>query len=79
MIRLLFLAAGLVVLGGLIWHIGLSQVWETVERVGFVAFCIILIPLLVVYLLDTYGWFLTLGQWASRCGVCPVVHGEDGR
>ena len=68
MIRLLFLAAGLVVLGGLIWHIGLSQVWETVERVGFVAFCIILIPLLVVYLLDTYGWFLTLGQWASRVG-----------
>lgn len=68
MIRLLFLAVGLVVLGGLIWHIGLSQVWETVERVGFVAFCMILTPLLVVYLLDAYGWSLTLGPWASRVG-----------
>lgn len=68
MIRWLFLAAGLVVLGGLVWHIGLSQIWETVERVGFVAFCIILIPLLVVYLLDAYGWSLTLGQWVGRVG-----------
>ena len=68
MIRWLLLAAGLVVLGGLLWHIGPSQVWETVERVGFVAFCIILTPLLVVYLLDAFGWSLTLGQWASRVG-----------
>ena len=68
MLRSLFLVAGLVVLGGLIWHIGLPQIWETVERVGFVAFCIILTPLLVVYLLDAYGWSLTLGQWTSRVG-----------
>jgi len=68
MIRWLLLAVGLVVLGGLIWHIGLSQIWETVDRVGFVAFCVILTPLLVVYLLDAYGWFLTLGPWARRVG-----------
>ncbi|MCY4612755.1 MAG: flippase-like domain-containing protein [Nitrospira sp.] len=68
MIRWLLLAVGLVVLGGLIWHIGLSQVWETVERVGFVAFCVILLLRLVVYLLDTFGWSLTLGQWAGRVG-----------
>lgn len=68
MIRWLLLAAGLVVLSGLIWHVGLSQIRETVERVGFVAFCIILAPLLVVYLLDMYGWSLTLGQWTSRVG-----------
>ena len=68
MIRWLLLAVGLVVLGGLVRHIGLFQVWDTVERVGFVAFCIILIPLLVVYLLDAYGWSLTLGPWANRVG-----------
>lgn len=68
MIRLLFLVAGVVVLGGLLWHIGLLRIWETVERVGLVAFCVILVPFLVVYLLDTYGWSLTLGQWASRVG-----------
>ena len=68
MIRWLLLAAGFVVLGGLIRHIGLPQIWETVERVGFVAFCMILTPLLVVYLLDAYGWSLTLGQWSGRVG-----------
>ena len=68
MIRLVFLAAGIVVLGGLLWHIGPFRIWETVERVGLVAFCMILVPFLVVYLLDTYGWSLTLGQWASRVG-----------
>ena len=68
MIRLVFLAAGVVVLGGLLWHIGLFRIWETVERVGPVAFCMILAPFLVVYLLDTYGWSLTLGPWAKRVG-----------
>ena len=68
MIRLVFLAAGVVVLGGLLWHIGLFRIWETVERVGLVAFCMILAPFLVVYLLDTHGWSLTLGPWAKRVG-----------
>ncbi len=68
MIRIALLTIGLLVLGGLLWHIGPSQVWETAEHVGFGAFCIILIPLLVVYGLDTYGWFLILGPWASRVG-----------
>lgn len=68
MIRLVFLVAGVVVLGGLLWHIGLFRIWETMERVGFVAFCMILVPFLVVYLLDAYGWSLTLGQWAGRVG-----------
>ncbi len=68
MIRQVLLAAGLVVLGGLIWHIGLLQVWETVERVGFVAFCVTLTPFLVVYVLDTCGWWLTLGPWGARVG-----------
>ncbi len=68
MIRLVFLAAGAVVLGGLLWHIGPFRIWETVERVGPVAFCMILAPFLVVYLLDTYGWSLTLGPWAKRVG-----------
>ncbi len=68
MIRLVFLVAGVVVLGGLLWHIGLFRIWGTVERVGLVAFCMILVPFLVVYLLDTYGWSLTLGRWASRVG-----------
>ena len=68
MIRFAFLAVGMMFLIGLVWHIGPSQIWETTERVGIGPFCIILLPLLVVYLLDTYGWCLTLGHWVSRIG-----------
>ena len=68
MIRWLLLVAGVVVLSGLLWHIGLSQILETVERVGWTAFCVILTPFLAVYLLDTYGWSLTLGPWTRRVG-----------
>lgn len=68
MIRLAFLAVGMTFLIGLVWHIGPSHIWETTERVGIGPFCIILLPLLVVYLLDTYGWCLTLGHWVSRIG-----------
>ena len=68
MIRLAFLAVGMTFLIGLVWHVGPSHIWETTERVGIGPFCIILLPLLVVYLLDTYGWCLTLDHWVSRIG-----------
>ena len=56
------------VLVGLVWYIGPSQIWETAEHVGVGPFCIILLPLSAVYLLDTYGWYLTLGSWVGRIG-----------
>ncbi len=68
MIRIALLAVGVVVLGGLIWHIGPSHIVRTVEHIGVVPFCVILLPLLLVYCLDTYGWWLTLGHWAKRVG-----------
>ena len=61
MIRLLFLLIGIAVLGGLVWHIGPSQIVETTKQLGFMSVCIILLPLLAVYLFETYGWQLTLG------------------
>ncbi len=59
---------GLLVLGGLLWHIGPMHIMRTAERIGFVPFCIILTPFLLVYCLDTYGWWLILGPWAERVG-----------
>ena len=66
MIRLLFLLIGIAVLGGLVWHIGLSQIVETTKQLGFMSVCIILLPLLAVYLFETYGWQLTLGPWTKQ-------------
>lgn len=68
MIRIVFLVFGFIVLGGLLWHIGPLHIMRTAEQIGFIPFCIILTPFLVVYSLDTYGWWLTLGPWAGRVG-----------
>ena len=66
MIRILFLLIGMVVLGGLVWHIGPSQILHTAEQLGLLSICIILLPLLAVYLLEAYGWQLTLGPWTKH-------------
>ena len=66
MIRLVFLVIGLTVLGVLIWHVGPSQILHTTEQLGVVPIGIILLPLLAVYVLEAYGWQLTLGPWADR-------------
>ncbi len=68
MIRIGCLAVGLLVLGGLVWHLGPWRIVRTTEHIGVVPFCVILVPLLVVYCLDTYGWWLILGPWARRVG-----------
>lgn len=66
MIRLIFLCIGVAALGALVWHIGPAQIIQTTEQLGFVSICIILLPLLAVYLLEAYGWQLTLGSWTKQ-------------
>ena len=68
MIRLIFLVLGLMALGALVWHVGLSHIVHTIEQLGFVSISIILLPVLAVYLLEAYGWKLTLGRWSERVG-----------
>jgi len=65
-IRLLFLGVGVVALSGIVWHIGPSQILRTTEQLGFGSICVILVPLLAVYILEAYGWRLTLGPWTKQ-------------
>ncbi len=68
MIRIILLAVGLCVLGGLVRHVGPSRIAETAQEIGLVPFGLILVPLLAAYVLDAWGWRLTLGDWARRVG-----------
>ena len=68
MIRLVFLTIGFLALVGLVWHIGPSQIYLAVERLGALAIFVILLPLVLVYGLEAYGWQLTLGSLAPRVG-----------
>jgi len=60
-LRYFLLALGLVVLGLLIWHIGPGNIYEAAARLGPAALLVILIPSIVMYAIEAYGWKITLG------------------
>ena len=62
--RILFLV-GLLTFSGLIWHIGPVRIVDTVAGLGPIAGVVILLPSLLMYLLEAYGWRLTLRQYAD--------------
>ena len=61
MARYLLFGLGLLTLALLIWNIGLGNIYEAAARLGPVALMIILIPSLLMYLVEAYGWSITLG------------------
>lgn len=62
MLRLLLLLLGLLTLVALIWHIGPLRILEAARGVGPFALLVILLPSLLMYALEAYGWRLTLGR-----------------
>ncbi len=62
MIRLLLLVLGLAALVGIVWHVGLPRILEALGSLEPLALLFILTPSLVMYLLEAYGWRLTLGD-----------------
>jgi len=65
-LRIILLAVGLLTLGLLVWHIGPGNVYDAAARLGPVAVIVMLMPSLVMYLLEAYGWKLTLGPSAQH-------------
>lgn len=65
MLRLVLLLAGLLTFAGLIWHIGPANVLSAVAGIGPLALLVMLIPSLLMYVLEAYGWRLTLRNHAA--------------
>jgi len=64
-LRYFLLAVGLTVLGLLIWHIGPGNIYEAATKLGPTALVVILIPSLVMYIVEAYGWRVILGRSAD--------------
>ncbi len=60
MLRLLLLAAGLVTLLFLVWHVGPDRIADAATQLGPLALFAILIPSVVMYVIEAYGWKVTL-------------------
>ncbi|MBX3236456.1 MAG: flippase-like domain-containing protein [Nitrospiraceae bacterium] len=65
-LKLTLLVLGALTFSALIWNIGIARIYEAVTQLGPVALFIVLLPSLLMYLLEAYGWRVTLGDWADR-------------
>ncbi|HQU28606.1 MAG: flippase-like domain-containing protein [Nitrospira sp.] len=68
MLKLLFLIIGLAALVGMILHIGLTPILQTIANLGPWPLTVILLPMILVYGLEAFGWQLALGTQAHRVG-----------
>jgi len=64
-LRLILLLVGLLTFAGLVWHIGPANILDAVSNLGIAALAVILLPSLLMYLLEAYGWRLTLRSHAA--------------
>lgn len=65
MLKLFLLVVGLLTLVLIVWHIGLGSIYEAAAQLGSVALLVLLIPSLIMYVVEAYGWKVTLGPSAK--------------
>ncbi|MDH5639850.1 MAG: flippase-like domain-containing protein [Nitrospira sp.] len=65
MLRYFLLTLGLAVLGFLIWHIGPGNIYDAATKLGPAALVVILIPSLIMYIVEAYGWKIVMGRSAD--------------
>lgn len=66
MLRYILLAVGLFVLSLLVWHVGPGNIYEAATRLGPTALLAILIPSVIMYSVEAYGWKVVLGRVAQK-------------
>lgn len=68
MVRLALLVLGCGTLLGLVWHIGPGRILDAASSVGPVTLAVILVPSVLMYAIEAYGWRLTLGRQGDGVG-----------
>lgn len=65
MLRYILLGFGLVVLCLLVWNVGPGNIYEAASKLGLGTLFLILIPSVLMYVIEAYGWKVVLGQAAQ--------------
>ena len=65
MLKAALLLLGALTLSALVWHIGIGRIYDAVTHLGPAAMLVILLPSFLMYVLEAYGWRVTLGAWAN--------------
>jgi glycosyltransferase 2 family protein len=64
-LKLFLLVVGLLTLVLIVWHIGPGQIYDAAAQLGPVALLVLLIPSAIMYVVEAYGWKVTLGPSAK--------------
>jgi len=64
-LKFFLLFAGLLTLVFIVWHIGLGRIYDVAAQLGPVALLVMLIPSVIMYVVEAYGWKATLGPSAK--------------
>ncbi len=73
MLKGFLLVVGLLSLIFLVWHIGPERIYEAASQLGPVALLILLIPSTIMYIVEAYGWKITLGPSAKHLSFWRVL------
>jgi uncharacterized protein (TIRG00374 family) len=66
MLKISLLFVGLLTLGMLVWHVGPGRIYDLTAQLGPVALLVMLIPSVIMYVVEAYGWKVTLGPSAKH-------------
>jgi uncharacterized protein (TIRG00374 family) len=64
-LRLFLLFVGLLTLVLIVWHIGPGHIYDAAAQLGPIALLVMLIPSIIMYAIEAYGWKVTLGPSAK--------------
>ncbi|HEU0068165.1 MAG TPA: lysylphosphatidylglycerol synthase transmembrane domain-containing protein [Nitrospiraceae bacterium] len=65
MLKLVLFFVGLLTLALIVWHIGPGRIYDMTVQLGPVALLVMLIPSVIMYVVEGYGWKVTLGPSAK--------------
>jgi uncharacterized protein (TIRG00374 family) len=65
-LKLLLLVIGFLTLILLVWNIGPGRIYEAASQLGPIGLFVLLIPSTVMYVVEAYGWKITLGPSAKN-------------
>jgi glycosyltransferase 2 family protein len=65
MLKLALIFAGLFAIVLIVWHAGPERIYDAAAQLGPVALIAVLIPSTIMYVIEAYGWKVTLGPSAK--------------
>jgi uncharacterized protein (TIRG00374 family) len=72
-LRITLFLLGLLTLIGLVWHVGPGRIVDTIGTLGPVTVGLILLPSVLMYVIEAYGWRVTLVNHAKALSFAELL------